>query len=325
MVRAQVSTLVAVLDIGGTKTAAALVDSDGRVVDRAQAATPGADGPDAVLEVAVSLVRSLMTARAARSTLALGVGSAGVVDPVTGVILSATDVLASWAGTDVRGRLAAAFEVPTVVRNDVHAHALGEAAYGAAAGRTSLLHVAVGTGVGSAFVHTGLPGGLLTGTHAAAGHAGHVPSPQAGDLPCPCGARGHLEAVAAGPAIVREHRRRTGSQARDLRDVAALAAAGDADATDVIRASGVAVGAAIGGLVNVLDPDVVVVGGGVAALGALWWGPLREAAAREVLPVLAETPVQASRLGQDAALLGAAALAWDLVGGQYPTRAEAQR
>ncbi|MFE6508385.1 ROK family protein [Nocardioides sp. NPDC057767] len=303
--------LVAALDIGGTKMAAAVVDGSGHVLARDRIATPAAAGAGAVLAAAADLVRAVTHSHA---VAALGVGSAGVIEPDTGIVLGATDVLPGWVGTDLRGALGSALGVPVVVRNDVHAHALGEAAHGAGAGHTSLLHIAVGTGVGAAYVHTGLPGRVLIGGHAAAGHAGHLPSKEAGDLPCTCGGRGHLEAIAAGPALAREHARRTGAQVADLREVAALAAGGDADAGAVIELGGRAVGAAIGGLVNVFDPNVVVVGGGVAGLGDPWWQPLRDALFREILPSLRDIPVLPSGLGDDAAVLGAAALAHDLLG-----------
>ncbi|MGH3354224.1 MAG: ROK family protein, partial [Nocardioides sp.] len=306
-----VTPVVAALDIGGTKMAAAVVDGTGRVLARARIATPAAAGAEAVLAAAAEVIRSVTGEHA---VAALGVGSAGVIDPGTGVVLGATDVLPGWVGTDIRGALATALGIPVAVRNDVHAHALGEAAYGAGAGHTSLLHVAVGTGVGAAYVHTGLPGKVLSGAHSAAGHAGHLPSRAAGDLPCTCGGSGHLEAIAAGPALAREHTRRTGVEVVDLREVAALAAAGDPDAGAVIELGGRAVGAAVGGLINVLDPDVVVVGGGVTGLGVRWWEALREVVAREVLPSLRGAPVLASGLGDDAAVLGAAALAQELLG-----------
>ena len=218
---------------------------------------------------------------------------------------------AGWAGTDLRGELIARTGLPVAVINDVHAHALGESRYGAARGCDTALFVAVGTGIGGAFVQ---PGGVLSGARAAAGHVGHVPSVHARDLPCSCGGTGHLEAIACGPALVREYSRRWTTDAVDLQSVVAAAAAGCEDAAAVIRLGGTAVGSTIGGLVNVLDPDVVVVGGGVVNLGDAWWTPLLEAADVELLPSLKGVQIVRSSLGGDAALLGAAALAWDLVG-----------
>ncbi|WP_422748987.1 ROK family protein [Micromonospora sp. WMMD1219] len=298
--------LVAALDIGGTKTTAALVTAGGEVVGRHTAPTPGRSGAAAVLDTAAGLVEKLR-ADAPGAVRALGVGSAGVIDSASGLVLSATDVLTGWTGTDLRGDLRRRLGVPVTVINDVHAHALGEARHGAAAGYDTVLYVAVGTGVGASFV---LGDAVLAGAHSAAGHAGHQPSPYAGSLACTCGGRGHLEAIAAGPALAAEYVRRTGRPVADLRAVAALAAGGDETAREVVRLGGAAVGSAVGGLVNVLDPAAVVIGGGVTGLGEPWWRALRDAVPAETLPGLAGVPVLASTLGPDAPLLGAASLAW---------------
>jgi glucokinase len=297
---------VAALDIGGTKTAAALVDATGTVLERGIAPTPGADGPKAVLKTAADLVLSLAARPAVPSPGALGVGSAGVVDGSTGRVLGATDVLRDWSGTDLAGELERLTGLPTKAVNDVHAHALGEARFGAGRDAATVLFVAVGTGVGASFV---VDGEVLTGAHHVAGHAGHVPSPYAADLACTCGGTGHLEAAAAGPPLTAEYRRHSGDATADLRVVATLAAAGDPAATTVAQLGGRAIGSALGGLVNVLDPHIVVVGGGVTGLGEPWWSALRAQFAAEVLPVLRGVPVLQSELGGDAPLLGAASIA----------------
>ncbi|MEV4545990.1 ROK family protein [Micromonospora echinaurantiaca] len=301
---------VAALDIGGTKTAAAIVTGRGEILDRVTAATPGRAGASAVLDTAAGLVEQLRTRSAGTPVRALGVGSAGVIDHRSGRVLSATDVLTGWAGTDLRGTLRRRLGLPVTVINDVHAHALGEARHGVAAGRDTVLYVAVGTGVGASFV---VGGTVLAGAHSAAGHAGHQPSPHAGSLPCTCGGQGHLEAIAAGPGLAGEYARRTGRPVDDLRSVAARAEDGDETARDVVALGGAAVGSAVGGLVNLLDPHAVVVGGGVTGLGAPWWQALRDAVRRETLPSLADVPVLASALGPDAPLLGAASLAWEVL------------
>ncbi|MET8231212.1 ROK family protein [Micromonospora sp. NPDC005298] len=299
--------VVAALDIGGTKTAAAIVTRDGEVTDRLTAATPGRAGATAILDTAADLVERLRSRATGVRVGALGVGSAGVIDHRTGLVLSATDALAGWAGTDLRGRLRERLGVPVHVINDVHAHALGEARHGVAAGHETVLFIAVGTGVGASFV---VDGAVLTGAHSTAGHAGHQPSPYAGQMPCTCGGQGHLEAIASGPALTEEYVRRTGQRVDDLRAVAARAADGDATAREVVLLGGAAVGSAVGGLVNMLDPGAVVIGGGVTGLGDPWWQALRDAVRRETLPTLGDVPVLASTLGADAPLLGAATLAW---------------
>ncbi|WP_433652095.1 ROK family protein [Micromonospora zamorensis] len=303
-----VDEAVAALDIGGTKTAAALVTRQGEVVHRATAPTPGRVGATAILDTAADLVDRLRARATGTRVRAVGVGSAGVIDHRTGLVLSATDALAGWAGTDLRRRLRELLDLPVAVINDVHAHALGETRHGVAAGHQTTLFLAVGTGIGASFV---VDGTVLAGAHSAAGHAGHQPSPYAGQLPCTCGGQGHLEAIASGPGLAQEYARRTGQPVDDLRSVAARAADGDATAREVVLLGGAAVGSAVGGLVNMLDPAAVVIGGGVAGLGDLWWQALRDAVRRETLPSLVDVPVLASTLGSDAPLLGAASLAWE--------------
>lgn len=296
-----VAGVVAAVDIGGTKIAAALVDSGGAVVARASCPTPAAEGGPAILDAVAALVAGL-----GGSPDALGVGTAGVVDGSEGVVRSATDTLAGWAGTDVRGGLRSRLRMAVTVLNDVHAHGVGEAVQGAGRGHRSVLTVAVGTGIGGALVVDGV---VVAGAHLAAGHVGHVPSGRADGLRCSCGATGHLEAFASGPALAREYARRTGREGPDLREIAVRARSGDATAAAVIAEGGAAVGEVVAGLLNVLDPDVVVVGGGVAEIGDLWWGGLRHACAAGVLPVLAATPVLPAACGGDAPLLGAAVMA----------------
>jgi glucokinase len=308
--RAAAVEAVAALDIGGTKTTAAVVTRQGEVADRVTAATPGRAGASAVLDTAADLVDRLRARSAGTLVRALGVGSAGVIDRTTGQVLSATDVLTGWAGTDLRGTLHQLLGLSVTVVNDVHAHALGEARHGVAAGCETVLFVAVGTGIGASFV---VGGAVLAGAHSAAGHAGHQPSRHAGSLPCTCGGRGHLEAIASGPGLAAEYARRTGRPVDDLRAVAALAQGGDEAAREVVLLGGTAVGSAVGGLVNMLDPDAVVIGGGVTGLGEPWWQALRDAVKRETLPGLDAVPVLASALGADAPVIGAASLAWETV------------
>ncbi|MFE5338459.1 ROK family protein [Isoptericola sp. NPDC056573] len=305
------------VDLGGTKTAAAVVDAAGRAGPVRATPTPAQDGPDAVLDAVAALVADV--ARAAGEPLrAVGVGAAGVIDARRGAVVSATETFARWPGTDVAGGLrrrlgplAAAAPLALTVENDVDAHAAGEAWRGAAAGARSALLVAVGTGVGGAVVLDGRP---LRGAHHLAGEMGHMPVPGADGLRCACGRLGHLEAVAAGPAIHRRYRELGGDPASaDARDVVARAAAGDGVAVGVVRAAGAAVGRAIAGVVTVLDPEVVVVGGGVAGAGELWWSALRDALRAEVVDVLAALPVVPAALGPDAAIVGAARGAWRAV------------
>lgn len=311
--------LVVGVDVGGTKTSAAAVDADGRpgaVVTRPSRA---GDGPDAVLATIAAVVRDVVAADG-RPLAGVGIGTAGVVDVERGVVLVATATFAGWVGTPVRDEVAALVaplgapgRPPVVhVENDVDAHAAGETWCGAARGASSALLVAVGTGVGGAVV---LGGRTWRGAHHVAGELGHVPVPGAEALPCPCGRSGHLEAVGAGPAVHRRYLALGGDPTSpDTRDVVARAHAGETLAALVVTDAGAAVGRAVGGVANVLDPQVVVVGGGMAGAGDLWWDALVTALRGELVDALADLPVRRAALGTAAPVVGAARGAWRLAG-----------
>lgn len=315
------------IDLGGTKTAAGVVDEDGRVLFAEQTPTPAREGAEAILDSTAELVHGLVRrANAGGMTpQALGIGAAGVIDAGTGVVLSATDTLAGWAGTRLTEGLTARIGIPSTAVNDVHAHAMGETWLGAAAGTRSALLVAVGTGVGGSLIVDGSP---QLGAHFAAGHVGHFASPYAHDdgepLPCTCGGSGHVEAIASGPAILELYYRRLrssggrpsdggarGDPPADTRELYALAAAGDLAAIEALTRGARAAGQAIGGLANILDPAVVVVGGGMADAGSLWWDLMHTEASRELMKPLANLPIVPATLGGKAAVMGAAKLAFD--------------
>lgn len=304
--------LVLAVDIGGTKIAAALVDGDGGVHDRVSAPTPGAAGPAAIVCTIVALADELH-ARQVATLCGVGVATAGVVDATAGTIVSSTDTLTDWAGTRLRDLVREALgerlvtSAPIAVLNDADAAALGEYHHGAARGVTSALTVAVGTGVGGGLV---LDGRIRPGARHSAGEIAHMPTPGAEHLRCPCGRIGHLEAIGGGVGLHRHFVSLGGDpRALDARDVAARAG-DDALARQAIADSAAAVGRAIAGAVTVVDPDVVVVTGGVARIGPLWWIPLEESFRATVIDVFADLELRPSVLGDDAPLRGAADAAW---------------
>jgi glucokinase len=303
------------VDLGGTKTAAGVVSGAGEVLFSATIPTLTRDGGEAILNATAALVYEL-TSRARANNLGIvgvGVGSAGVIDAGRGVVVSATDAILDWAGTELAAGLAGRLGLaPESVRavNDVHAHALGEAWTGAAAGTSSSLLVAFGTGVGGSLVLAGTP---VLGHRYVAGHLGHIASPFAYSrgraLPCVCGRAGHVEAIASGPAIREAYVRLGGSpEVPDTRAVFGLAHDGDAAAATAVRDAATAAGQAVGGLANVLDPELLVVTGGLADAGELWWKPMEAALRAELLAPLAGMPVRPAALGNTAAVIGAASL-----------------
>lgn len=295
------------VDLGGTKTAVALVSSEGGIGEIITAPTPSAQGPAAVLDHVAALVSRVWN----DDVVGLGVGAAGVVDSTRGTIISATETFTSWVGTNLvtglRSRLGLAETVPVEVRNDVAAHALGEHWVGAARGYDSMLMVAVGTGVGGGVV---LDGRLHTGARNVAGEIGHLPVPGAEALRCACGRFGHLEAIAAGPAIERRYAQLAGQPATG-REIMALAEAGDETALLVVRGAAVAIGKAISGVVSVLDPGCVVIGGGVALASDVWWVPLLETCRTDLIDAQVGIDILPAQLGTSAALFGAARTIFD--------------
>ncbi|MFE2378746.1 ROK family protein [Streptomyces sp. NPDC059398] len=298
------------VDVGGTKIAAGLVAADGTLLTSLVRPTPAADGPAAVLDAIAAAVRDLPGHERAGG---LGIGTGGVIDRDTGVVLSANDLLPGWAGTHLSEELTARLGLPVAADNDANVFALAEQTFGAGRGCRSALYVSVGTGIGGGLV---IGGRLLRGNHSTAGEFGHIAVPEAAGLRCNCGRTGHLEAVASGPAMTARFRELTGDDdGRGLRQVAALAEAepdraGTAGATarTVLAEGAGALGRALAGLVNAVDPERVVIGGGVASVGDAYWRPLTEAFASELLPGPSGLRPAPASLGPRAAVVGAASL-----------------
>jgi len=315
--------LILGIDIGGTKTAAALVTAEGAVIARVESPTPAREGGARILENAVTLGRSLCALlaggdanpadEASFAVVGVGVGSAGVIEPRTGRVISATAHLSDWVGTEIGHDLADAFRLPVSVCNDVHAHAVGEASVGAGRGHDTVLVAAVGTGIGGAVVINGQP---EFGTHGIAGHLGHLPIAEAEGLLCPCGKFGHVEAISSGTALHQLYLRNGGDPAvLDTRGVVARA-----DVDRVAHASVVtsarAFGRTLGGVINMVDPGVVILAGGMINAGALWWDSMDAGVRENVMPILNDVDIVRAELGDDAALIGAALRAFDIQGAQ---------
>ncbi|WP_106399526.1 ROK family protein [Actinocorallia populi] len=311
-------TFYAGVDIGGTKIAAALVSAEGRIVRQGRTPTP-AEGGAAVPVAAARLVAELRSGLGGGTVAAAGVGSPGVVDRAEGRVVSATDVLPGWAGMEVRATMEALTGVPVTVDNDVRAMAYGEARAGAGAGFSRVMYVSVGTGVGGALTRDGH---LEYGAHGTAGETAHLLVPATGAIPCGCGRHDHLEAVASGPAMAAAYAARTGERL-PLPEIAARLSAGDPTAREVVHGAAALLGRALAGLLAVLDPDALVIGGGAAQIGAQFRAPLTEALHAEALPPLRALPVLPAALGTDAPLIGAALQAKAAL--QAPPKQERER
>jgi glucokinase len=296
--------LILALDYGGTRLRAAIAaagERTWRAVERA--ASPGADGA-ADQAAMIALARRLLAASPGRLA-AVGASFGGPVDPAAGVVKLSHHV-PGWENTPLAAQLAAEFGVPAAVANDANAAALGEWKFGAGQGAKSLLYVTVSTGIGGGWV---LDGKIYAGADGVAGELGHVLAAPGG-VPCTCGRRGCLETEAAGPALARKMRDRAGSAGREWtgESVAQAAAAGDALAQAVLDEAAAILGIGLASAINLMNPERVILGGGVARAGERWWRVVRATTRAEVLPEIRVTIVPAA-LGDDAPLWGALALA----------------
>lgn len=312
------STLTIGVDIGGTKVLGGVVDDDGTVLVQARRETP-ADDVSKTLDFIVEVVQELA---AQHPVSAVGIGAAGWIDATRSRVLFAPNL--AWRDEPLRDRVAERVNLPVVVENDANVAAWAEFRFGAAREVTeSMVLFTVGTGIGGGIV---LGGQLVRGAHGMAAEMGHVRAMPGGQV-CGCGRHGCLEQYASGNALVRY------AKARALTDPVGAAllldlAGGAVDAITgplvtraahdgdpVARAAFAEIGRWLGSgladMVQILDPEVLVVGGGVVEAGELLMAPTRQAyteqlAARSGLPM---APVVAAQMGNTAGVVGAADLA----------------
>lgn len=315
MVAGAPCTVVA-LDVGGTKIAGALVRydrRDGRPVVGAWRTVPttASQGGAAVLGRMVDLARELASGVPGDAPLVgCGVSSAGYIDEATGCVTYANDLMPGWAGQQVAPTLSAALGVPCSVMNDVRAYAFGELRHGAAQGCDTCIVVAAGTGLGGAVIVNGQVHG---GSHGFAGMVGHTLHPAALGKPSAWGTDGHLESVCAGSGIEACYRL-AGGDALDGSQISARANAGEPLARSVIEQSGRSLGEAIASWADLLDPDLVVVGGSVCAAGPVWREALESGLDARIDPMLRGLCVVDAELGGEAPVIGAAERLLDKIG-----------
>lgn len=284
------------VDVGGTKATAVRATADGTILARASVPTPADDVP-AVLEAMREVARSV----ADPAVAAIGVGAAGLVEAGSGRMRYAPNI--AWREVALDEELRS-FGLPVLVDNDCTVAAFGEHAVGAGRGVDDLLYVGVGTGIGGGIV---LDGKVRRGAHGFAGEVGHIRVEPGGHV-CGCGRRGCWETVASGSALNRLGRERLGPDA-DGHAVVAAAREGDATAVSILDEVGTRLGDGLAGLVNTLDPALVVVGGGAAAgAGDLLLEPARRAAEAgiEGFAHRPAVPIVPAALGADGAAIGAA-------------------
>ncbi len=258
------------------------------------------------LDIAVDLVRRALEDAGvdADRLLAVGVALAAPVDQVDGRLYESA-ILADWTGIDVAGELRSRLGVPVHLDNDANLGALAEVTLGAGQSARTAVYVQLSSGIGAGLIVDGRPFRGATGT---AGEIGHVTVDEDGDL-CRCGNRGCLETLASGPALLKAVEERRGSPVT-LTEVIELAAGGDGEVLAVVEQLGRCVGRVVGQICDVLNPEMVVIGGDLSAAGELLVGPLRDTVMQVALPpTTRRLQVVAGELGDRANVLGALALA----------------
>jgi glucokinase len=283
------------IDVGGTKIAAGVVDLEtGEILGRRIMPTNAERGGRAVLDDTFAVAQELATVHLE----SIGIGVPEIVNP-SGEIQ--TDAVISWIGLPVVERLGAI--APATIEADVRAAALAEARFGAGAGRSSFVYITIGTGISSTIVLGGRP---LAGARGGALVMASAPI----DVTCAtCGDRSTvvLEEFAGGPAIARRFAEATGRDVSGAIDVVDAAESGDVVATEILASSGREIGVSLAFLINVVDPESIVVGGGLGSANGVFRESLIESTRRHIWnPSARDLPIARARFGPESGIIGAA-------------------
>jgi glucokinase len=311
--------IVVGVDVGGTKVAAGLVNAKGEVLARSK--TPMlTEGPASNGLMAVSTaIRGLSPeAPSPHPIAAIGICAPGPLNPETGVIINPPN-LTIWHNYPLAEQMRRTYNLPVKVDNDANAAALAEAKWGAGRGYRNLFYASVGTGIGTGII---FDGHIYHGKTGAAAEGGHVGIDSDGPV-CNCGKRGCIETLAAGPAIARRARQKLGQNPNSLLlamaggDIQKVSselvgrahAAGDPVAKEVMKETLDLFAYWLGSIIDLLEPDAIVIGGGVSSLLAPFLGEIRERWQGACLnPTPMNTPLLLAHYGEDAGIAGAAAL-----------------
>jgi len=291
--------VVVAIDVGGTALKGSLVSVTGETVATRTLLTPA----EGIIDAVLSLIAELMddAAAHARRVIAAGVVTPGMVDEVAGVVTYASNL--NWRNVQLLAELQSKLSIPVAVGHDVRAAGLAESRLGAAKGIEDFTLIPIGTGMAAAIVSAS---GAVRGALGAAGEIGHIPIVQGGEL-CTCGQRGCLEVYVSGAGVARRYAARSGRKLSSREIVARLGSDVDADAVWDEAARALAQGLAT--VTLLLDPAVIVLGGGFSQAGAALLEPVTRYL--DELLVWRKAPeVVLSRLGGDAGRVGAALLAF---------------
>lgn len=287
------------VDIGGTKIAAGRVDAEARVTAAVTLPTLAREPFDESLGQVYGAIEQCL----ASGVTAIGICAPGPLNPRTGVVLNPPN-LPHWRNVPLAKLVEDRFGLPCRVENDANAAGLAEVLFGAAQGMDSVLYVTLSTGIGAGII---LNGKIYHGKNGAAAEGGHVTIDWRSDAICNCGTPGCIEALASGTAMAARSARFGGPLTAEL--VGHGVASGDPVALTVLEETCEMLSAWLGSMVSLLDPDMIVIGGGVSKIGEPLFARLRAGVPRRTINQFAsQTPIVAAKLAGDVGILGAAAV-----------------
>lgn len=306
--------LVAAVDIGAMHLSVALGDFSARILEETEVPFRVDKGPKECLQEADNILKQLLQKRglSASNLASVGVGVPGPVIAEKGIVM-APPIMPGWDRFPIRATLESQWGTSVTLNNDAELGALGEWAYGAGRGERNIAFIKVGSGIGAGLI---INRQIYGGSTGSAGEIGHLTIDENGPL-CACGNHGCLEAFAGGHAIASQARKIVASGRRTLlsekipelitaRDVAEAARRGDLTAQEILKRSGTFIGIAIAGLINLFNPSIVIIGGGVAQVGDLLTTPIRQAVRERSLRASEHSVrITTAMLGRRSSLMGA--------------------
>jgi glucokinase len=293
-----IETVIGV-DIGGTKIAAGRVNARAEVTNVRVLPTLAAEPLARSLEQVYEAIAGCLAA----DVRAIGICAPGPLNPKTGVVINPPN-LPHWRNVPLADLVKERFELPCRVENDANAAGLAEVLFGAARGMDSVLYVTLSTGIGAGII---LGGRIYHGKNGAAAEGGHVTIDWRSPVICNCGVPGCIEALASGTAMAASASRR-GLAALDAKQIGEAAEAGDSGAIGILDETAEMISAWLGSLISLLDPDMIVIGGGVSGIGEPLFSRLRDRTPRRTInQFAAATPIVPAMLRENVGVVGAAA------------------
>ena len=318
----QYESPVVAVDIGGTKIMTAVFSADGQMLAKDVCPTIADEGVDAVVGRLISAIDGIIGRYGSNTSglAGIGIACAGGIDSKNGIVVTPSPNLPGWSDLPLRDIIIESFKLDTFVLNDASSAALGEQRFGAGQGVSNLVLVTLGTGIGGGII---IDGRLYLGADGAAGELGHMTVDENGPV-CGCGNTGCLEVMVSGRAVAREAFRRisegeksslaemTGGKLENItsEQVAAAATAGDSLALDILTRAAHYLGVGLVGIVNAFNPEMIILGGGMAELGNLYIEPAKKLVMDRAFSISTrKLSFATASLGNEAGVYGVAAYA----------------